>query len=218
MYLSYCFNIPHQVYPATYYVTWSRKMQFCWSKLQSTVNRNPIQSHFSSVWQHGEGPENCSFRYLTFFSCIQGLNHSVGFHQWTTCMQNKPQCHSSIHPYTTSTSHRMRVDNWREGICMRNSVDIYLNLISFPHCRLLCQSHINPLISYYAVHDVAHAWWIFIRMAFSPLCFRPSLSLPYGRYGGIPEDPSSFPVVLPSTSRLAPCTFCVARCRWLDGT
>ncbi len=63
----------------------------------------------------------------------------------------------ATHPYihaptwsTTSTSHRMRADNLRELICMRNGVDIYLNLISFPHtvhCRLLCQSHINPLIS-----------------------------------------------------------------------
>lgn len=42
---------------------------------------------------------------------------------------------------------RMGADNWCELICMHNGVDIYLNLISFPHCRLLCQSHINPLIS-----------------------------------------------------------------------
>lgn len=76
----------------------------------------------------------------------------------------------------------MRADNWRKLICMHKGADIYLNLIYFPHCRLLCQSHINPLISWYAAHDVAHARWIFIsELPFSrvpapvpsPPCTRP---------------------------------------------
>lgn len=44
----------------------------------------------------------------------------------------------------------MSADYWRVLIYMLDAVDIYLNLISFPHtvlCRLLCQSHINPLTS-----------------------------------------------------------------------
>lgn len=90
-----------------------------------------------------------------------GFPLCIGLPVARTCIYN--QHGSSIRPsFTRRTSHWMRADNWRKLICMHNGAGIYLNLISFPHCRLLCQSHINPLISWYAAHDVAHAWWIFI--------------------------------------------------------
>lgn len=79
------------------------------------------------------------------------------------------------------SSYRTSANNWQQLICMLNGSDIYLNLISLPHtvyCRLLSRSHINPLTGYYAVHDVAHARWIFILMAFLVSRAPPAPPLP----------------------------------------
>lgn len=105
----------------------------------------------------------------------------------------------------------MRGDNWRKLICMHNGADIYLNLIYCPYCRLLCQSHINPLISWYAAHDDAHASWIFISVLPSPPVSAPVLSPPCTP--GVPKDCALFSAipVCANARRLSSSCFRVAR-------
>lgn len=79
---------------------------------------------------------------------MQSLTRSADCYQWPgrASKMNPAAAPPYVHDLPQDLP-RMRADNWRKLICMHNGADIYLNLIYFPYCRLLCQSHINPLIS-----------------------------------------------------------------------
>lgn len=74
----------------------------------------------------------------------------------------------------------MRADNWRGLICMQNGMDIYLNLISFPHtvhCRLFCAKVIltpwlvNMQCTTLPTHDeYSYSWRFLRRPLFTPSC------------------------------------------------